>query len=78
MLYFKDPVERFIWLKPDNNKEYKCVEITKTNSEIANNFVSFNYKSQEIYLSKSFCKYIRNKIDSICSKALDDDFMDYD
>jgi hypothetical protein len=60
VLYYKYPMEKFIWIKPSVEKKYKYEELIKGSK---NHFVFFDDKSAEVHSFKEFCDYIKDKID---------------
>jgi len=66
VLYYKYPVERLIWVKPDPRIIYKTEEIIKGSKR---QFIFFKNDSPEVYSSPKFFDYIQNKINSRISDA---------
>jgi len=62
VLYCKYPNEKLIWIKPLSNKQYQREELI---SNTLSYFISFNFKSPEVYSSQNFCEYVQNKLDQI-------------
>lgn len=61
-LYYRHPIEKFIWIKPVYDKEYRYEELVKGSK---NYFVFFDDKSPEVYSFKGFCDYLKGKIDKL-------------
>jgi hypothetical protein len=65
VLYYKYPVEKLIWIKPQPKIIYKTEEVIKG---LKRPFVFFKNDSSEIYSSPKFFEYIQAKIDSKVSE----------
>lgn len=72
-LYYKYPVERFVWIKPNPRIIYKTEEIIKGSKQ---QFIFFKNDSPEVYSSPKFFEYIQAKIDGKLPQEIDGNVPD--
>lgn len=59
ILHYKNPQEKFVIIKPDNNKQYYYREIKRSNGA-TEHYVIFNDGDKEIKTPIEFANYLRN------------------
>ena len=69
VLYYKYPVERFVWIKPNPKIIYKTEEIIKGSKQ---QFIFFKNDSPEVYSSPKFFDYIQAKINKMLAQQVDE------
>lgn len=69
VLYYKFPVEKFVWIKPRSDIKYQQEEIIKGSK---NYYIVFNKNGPEIYSSIKFSEYLRNKIGHLIPEVSSD------